>query len=129
MHRSISSIYFLLVLSVVSLVMNKILPILLVVMLSGCSSFSDEYICTSQNNYTTYLAISDKEMLFEDPVTNVYEIYKETDTKIRAKLDSIDNILVFHKKLLTLTKKVVLPMNKTSRRYTDFFYKCKHLSD
>ena len=69
----------------------------------------------------------DKEMLFEDPATNVYEIYKETDTKIRAKLYSIDNILVFHKKLLTLTAKFVLPRDKTSRVYTDVFYKCKHI--
>ncbi len=107
--------------------MNKLLPILLIVVLSGCSSFSDEYICTSENNNTAYLAISDKEMLFEDPATNVYEIYKETDTKIRAKLYSIDNILVFHKKLLTLTAKFVLPRDKTSRVYTDVFYKCKHI--
>ena len=43
MHCSISSIYFLLVLSVVSLVMNKILPIILVVVLFSSNVFAEKY--------------------------------------------------------------------------------------
>ena len=79
--------------------MNKLLPILLVVVLSGCSFFSSEYTCTSNKYATVYLAISDKEMLLETPTsTYVYDIVKQSESKVRGILDnSSKHVLVFHK--------------------------------
>lgn len=104
--------------------MNKLLPILLVVVLSGCSNFSDEYTyIDKKHKFTVYLAISDREMLLETPSTNVYDIVEQTDSKVKGKLQdssdsTFDYILRFHKKLLTLEE---------TTRSGSFFYKCKSM--
>tara|TARA_B100000579_G_C22265485_1_gene591399 strand:+ start:186 stop:512 length:327 start_codon:yes stop_codon:yes gene_type:complete len=87
--------------------MNKILPIILVVVLSGCSFSSSEYVCSNidKNNYNIYLKITSSEILWDtDTYTYIFEINSETPTKIFATLfypDDLGAKIVFHKKLLT----------------------------
>ena len=88
--------------------MNKLLPILLVVVLSGCSFFSSEYACRSlgKNDYGHYLKITSSEIIQESKnYTDTYKIDSETSNKISASFISsagVKYIAEFDKRLLRL---------------------------
>ena len=71
--------------------MNKLLPILLVVVLSGCSLFSSEseYLCSiaGKNNYDTFLKITNDEIIIE-------LIYKIVTTVNNWSSDVMLNVLI-----------------------------------
>ena len=106
--------------------MNKLLPIILVVVLSGCSFFSSEYECSriSENNYYNFLKITSSEIIRETvDFTHTYEIDSETPTKISASYVSSNgqkHKATFHKKLLRAD------FSGYSGRYAyDYSFKCR----
>ena len=63
--------------------MNKILPIILVVVLSGCSSGPKEYSCKTKKGEQLYLMINEKEMIVEIGTNRrVAKIFKNDDISI-----------------------------------------------
>jgi hypothetical protein len=93
--------------------MYKLLPILLVVVLSGCSSGPKEYSCKTNQGELLYLMINKKEMIL-DIGTNrgVAKITRSDDISIYAKLNNAKEKksnnygrVAFNKKLKTFSFK------------------------
>ena len=117
--------------------MNKILPIILVVVLSGCSLFSSEseYLCSiaGKNNYDIYLKITNDEIIMEGrskngrPYTDIYKINTETSKNIIAVSTISDNEIKlsidFDKRLLRIY------YTSESKHFKDirFSHECKEL--
>ena len=95
--------------------MNKLLPILLVVVLSGCSSGPKEYSCSliGEEDYGTYVKITNSEIIIDGDkgITNhrgnsdTYKIISETShiiTASRIQYIGFKNVVEFDNRLLRL---------------------------
>ena len=95
--------------------MNKLLPILLVAVLSGCSSGPKEYSCSliGEEDYGTYVKITNSEIIIDGDkgITNhrgnsdTYKIISETSDIITASRiwsTGIKNVAEFDNRLLRL---------------------------
>ena len=105
--------------------MNKILPIILVVVLSGCSSGPKEYSCKTKKGEQLYLMINEKEMIVEIGTNRrVAKIFKNDDISIYAKFNTGNEKyndygrVSFNKKLKSFS---LTNSNKT------FFTKCEKI--
>ena len=95
--------------------MNKLLPILLVAVLSGCSSGPKEYSCSliGEEDYGTYVKITNSEIIIDGDkgITNhrgnsdTYKIISETShiiTASRISYIGFKNVAEFDNRLLRL---------------------------
>ena len=105
--------------------MNKLLPILLVVVLSGCSSGPKEYSCKTNKGELLYLMINEKEMTVDIGTTRgVAKIFRSDDISIYAKFNNVKEKgnnygrVAFNKKLKTFS---ISSSNKT------VFAKCEKI--
>ena len=105
--------------------MNKLLPILLVVVLSGCSSGPKEYSCKTNKGIPIYLTINEKEMVVEIGTDRgVAKILRSDDVRIYAKLNNVKEKWHNYGRVSFNKKLKVFSGTATNEKY---FAKCENI--